>query len=207
MSAARALALALALASLSPARAAEPVTPQARRLAATLDSLDVESRWLPGARVNWESGLPNGRPITQPGRHTHCSAFVAAAASRLGVYILRPPEHGQTLLANAQADWLASEGAAQGWREVAGAAEAQALANRGLLVVASYKNRRPDRAGHIAIVRPSDKSDRAIAEEGPQVTQAGTINAASVSLRVGFSHSPSALRYDLVRYFAHAIAP
>ncbi|MBK9082579.1 MAG: hypothetical protein IPL88_11140 [Rhizobiales bacterium] len=162
---------------------------------------------MPGARVDWESGLPNGRPITRPGRHTHCSAFVAAAALRLGVYILRPPEHGQTLLANAQADWLAGEGATQGWTPVPTAAQAQALANRGTLVVASYKNRRPERAGHIAIVRPSDKSDAALAEEGPQVAQAGTVNAASVSLRVGFSRSPSALRHDLIRYFAHPVAP
>ena len=57
--------------------------------------------WLAGERVNWESGAPVGawrddRP------HTHCSAFVASAAKRLGIFVLRPPDHGAVLLANAQ---------------------------------------------------------------------------------------------------------
>jgi hypothetical protein len=58
---------------------------------------------------------------------------------------LRPPEHGQKLLANAQSEWLAEEGAARGWVRLADADQAQAAANRGLLVVASYHNHHDDR--------------------------------------------------------------
>ena len=49
---------------------------------------------LGGARTR---KLGNGRARSWrrkrgPG-HTHCSAFTAAAAMRLGIYLLRPPEH------------------------------------------------------------------------------------------------------------------
>jgi len=36
-----------------------------------------------------------------PGKHPHCNAFVAAAAKRLNIYILRPADHAQILLTNA----------------------------------------------------------------------------------------------------------
>ena len=120
------------------------------------------------------------------GKHTHCSAFVAAAAERVGIYVLRPPEHKQILLANAQYDWLASDGAARGWQPVADAMAAQHYANQGWLVLAAYKNHHDDKPGHIAIVRASDKDARAVREEGPQLTQAGATNYRSVALRVGF---------------------
>lgn len=95
------------------ATAAE-VAPAAARLATSVDALDVEHHWPAGVHVNWETGVPDGKPESGEGKHTHCSAFVAAAAKRLGIYILRPPQHGQVLLANAQYDWLAAEGQQQG---------------------------------------------------------------------------------------------
>ena len=64
------------------------------------------------------------------------------------------------------------EGAASGWVKLANAAEAQAAANRGLLVVASYHNHHDDRPGHIAIERAGDKTAEQIAAEGPDVIQA-----------------------------------
>lgn len=82
------------------------VSPQGKALTQMLDSMQVEDRWLAGRHINWKTGLPDGRPYAKSGAHTHCSAFVAAAAYRLGIYILRPPEHSQVLLANAQVDWL-----------------------------------------------------------------------------------------------------
>ena len=82
------------------ARPADTVTPQAQAVSKVLDAMGVESKWIAGEHVYWETGLPTGVPETSPGKHTHCSAFVAAAAKNLGVYILRPPEHGQKLLAN-----------------------------------------------------------------------------------------------------------
>jgi len=93
---------------------ADTITPQAQAMMKVLDAMGVESKWIAGEHVYWDTGLPTGVPETSPGKHTHCSAFVAAAAKNLGVYILRPPEHGQKLLANAQNEWLAEEGAARG---------------------------------------------------------------------------------------------
>ena len=80
-----------------------PITPAGERLAQFLDDTGVDHLWQAGQRVNWETGEP-----IQVGKQTstHCSAFAAAVAERLGVYILRPPQHPQDLLANAQMGWL-----------------------------------------------------------------------------------------------------
>src|SRR5436309_3327379 len=133
--------------------AADTISGRAKWLARQLDAMGVESKWIAGAHIDWRSGQPDGRPETSPGRHTHCSAFVAAAAEKLGVHILRPPEHSQVLLANAQFEWLAEEGAAEGWRALPSAEAAQAAANRGELVVAAYLSLRSIKAGHMAVVR------------------------------------------------------
>jgi hypothetical protein len=187
------------------ARPADTVTPQAQAVSKVLDAMGVESKWIAGEHVYWETGLPTGVPETSPGKHTHCSAFVAAAAKNLGVYILRPPEHGQKLLANAQNEWLAEEGAARGWVKLANAGEAQAAANRGLLVVASYHNHHDDRPGHIAIVRPGNKTTEQIAAEGPDVIQAGSVNKTSISIRDGFAGHPAAWRDHEIVYYAHEV--
>jgi len=184
---------------------AEPITPAAERLFQIIDALDVEHHWPAGEHVSWQSGIPDGKPEPAAGKHTHCSAFVAAAAQRVNIYVLRPPEHKQILLANAQYDWLAAEGAARGWQPIADGIEAQRLANRGWLVLAAYKNHHDDKPGHIAIVRPSDKSARAVREDGPQITQAGTINYRSVPLRVGFAGHPAAWEHHEVVYYGHAV--
>ena len=176
-----------------------------RHLLVFLDSLQVEKRWIAGAHVNWKTGEPDGRPVSDSGAHSHCSALVAAACERLGVYILRPPEHPQTLLANAQYDWLLERGATDGWTPVSGAAEAQGEANRGKLVVAAYRNSKTRKPGHIAIVRPSDRSEESVREDGPEVIQAGQENYASAPLKVGFRHHPDAWKRGEVRFFAHAI--
>jgi hypothetical protein len=187
------------------ARAADTVTPQAQAMIKVLDAMGVESKWIAGEHVYWDTGLPTGVPETSPGKHTHCSAFVAAAAKNLGVYILRPPQHGQMLLANAQNEWLAADGAANGWIKLADAGEAQAAANRGLLVVASYHNHHDDRPGHIAIVRPGNKTVEQIAAEGPDVIQAGAMNKTSISLKDGFAGHPAAWRDHEIVYYAHDV--
>jgi len=181
------------------------VSENARHLTAVLDSMNVEQLWPAGEHVTWETGVPDGKPEKTEGKHTHCSAFVASVAKRLGVYILRPPEHGQVLLANAQYDWLADEGAAHGWKTLTDAELAQAHANRGDLVVATYRNHRDNKPGHIAIVRPSEKSAHAVAQEGPQIIQAGGINYTSTSLKRGFAGHPAAWSLNEVRYYAHAV--
>ncbi|MGO9111306.1 MAG: hypothetical protein ACLP9L_18930 [Thermoguttaceae bacterium] len=82
---------------------------------------------------------------------------------------------------------------------------AQRFANEGYLVVAVFKESDPNRPGHIAIVRPSTKSNEKIEAEGPQITQAGLQNARSTSLREGFKHHPDAWGKQLIRYFAHKV--
>jgi hypothetical protein len=183
-----------------------PITPAGERLATVLDGMDVESKWLAHEHVNWETGEPDrGAEYEGPGRHTHCSAFAAAAAKRLGVYLLRPPEHGQALLANAQVEWLNSKsGAAAGWNRVASSHEAQRLANEGTLVLAVYPNPDARLPGHVAIVRPSDKSARALEENGPEVIQAGEHNHARTNVRIGFENHPGAWPGG-VQYFAHPV--
>lgn len=178
---------------------------RADRLVATLEAMDVTHRWPAGAHVDWRSGLPDGRIVRTPGKHTHCSAFVAAAAERLGVYILRPPAHSPVLLANAQYDWLAGPGAEAGWRPLADAAAAQAAANDGDLVVAAVRNV-DGKPGHIAIVRPGDVNAAALAARGPNVMQAGMENFARVDLATGFRGHRRALRQGGLRYYAHATA-
>ena len=180
------------------------ITAAGRHLAGVLDGMNVESLWLAHEHVNWETGEPDrGGAYEGPSKHTHCSAFAAAAAKQLDVYLLRPPEHGQQLLANAQAAWLASDAARKdGWHSVNGDRDAQLLANRGELVVVVYAN--PDRQepGHIAIVRPSEKSARLLLRDGPQIIQAGNHNHSSTTVRVGFSNHAGAWPGS-VRYYAH----
>jgi hypothetical protein len=184
---------------------ADSIAPAGRHLESVLDSMDVEHHWPAGVHVHWENGDPDGRPESAKGKHTHCSAFVAAAAKHLGIYILRPPEHPQILLANAQYEWLEGEGARQGWTPVDGPLAAQAEANRGRLVVATYRNHHDDKPGHIAIVRPSDKDRAAILSVGPQITQAGGTNYRSTDLAVGFAGHPAAWSRHEVRFYSHAV--
>ncbi|HJT88263.1 MAG TPA: hypothetical protein VJ732_10415 [Bryobacteraceae bacterium] len=96
-----------------------PITVQGQRLLSVLDGMNVEALWLAHEHVNWETGEPDkSADYSGPGRSTHCSAFAAAVGKRLGVYMLRPPDHGQILLANAQADWFPSAAGKQGgWRQ------------------------------------------------------------------------------------------
>ena len=187
------------------ARAIGTITPEGQRLASVLDRMDVEHRWLSEKYVKWRTGEPLDKPVTDGRRHTHCSAFAAAAAAEFGVYILRPPQHPAYLLANAQYDWLGGEGRKEGWTPVASGLEAQTLANRGVLVVAVYKESDPNKHGHIAVVRPSAKSEAKIHEEGPQIIQAGMDNHASASLKEGFKHHRVAFRDGQIRFFAHQL--
>jgi len=183
------------------------ITPAGDRLASTLDSMEVESLWLAHEHVNWETGEPDrGASDEGPGNHTHCSAFAAAAAKKFGVYLLRPPEHGQLLLANAQAEWLAGGvGRQAGWRSVPNMREAQRLANQGQLVVVLYQNPDSHVPGHIAIVRPSEKSAQALDENGPEIIQAGEHNHNRIGVRIGFENHPGAWPNG-VRYYMHPLS-
>jgi hypothetical protein len=176
-----------------------------QRLLAFLDGLPVEARWLAGHRIVWQTGQQDGPDGVGPEDHTHCSAFVAAVALDLDIYVLRPPHHTQELLANAQVEWLGGAtfpgpaAAASGWSSLGKASDAGALAaavsaaNSGKLVIAGY--RQPDvdgveTPGHAAIVRPQTTAPSA--ENGPQVTMAGTRNWREITMRAAFASHPQA---------------
>ncbi|HEY1541860.1 MAG TPA: hypothetical protein VGG01_05580 [Xanthobacteraceae bacterium] len=200
------LLLGLAYAAATPAFGDEPccgpITAAGHKLTALLDGMNVESLWLAHELVDWKTGARN-RPGTT--KSTHCSAFAAAAGFRLGVYMLRPPEHGQLLLASAQTRWFNSgAGQADGWRPVASMQEAQEFANQGKLVVISYANPNPQRPGHIVVVRPSTKSAARFALEGPQVIQAATYNRASSPAATSFKAHRGAWP-NKVRVFVHDV--
>ncbi len=195
------------------------MTPEGLRLAALLDSMNVEALWQRGYHIDWRTGVSEGPPETKPGSHTHCSAFAAAVAERLGIYLLRPPEHGQNWLANAQEQWLNSP-AAIGWRRVGrlsdpGASRrAVALANQGKLVIAIYFqppletiSGPKELSGHAAIIRPSNKSPELIESEGPDEIQAGMTNHRVVALRDGFRSHKEAWATGAIEYFWHNANP
>jgi hypothetical protein len=184
---------------------ADEITPAGKRLAETLDSLHVEKLWLVGRRVDWRTGEPEGEINKKYETHTHCSAFAAAAADKIGVYLLHPPEHSTVLLANAQQDWLRGKGTNQGWRAIDSPVAAQHLANQGELVVVTFKNSDPKVPGHIAIVRPSEKSEERVKAEGPQVTQAGRHNYVSTNAKEGFKNHVGAFEKGELLYFVHSV--
>jgi hypothetical protein len=196
----------------APASPAEPccgpITTDGRRLTALLDSTGVDHLWLSGHHIVWDTGEPDQNRPDGLEEATHCSAFVGAIARRLGIYVLRPPEHPQELLASAQVRWMASDGAKFGWRVLDGAGEAQGRANQGDLVLEAFENPNPHRPGHIAIVRPSEKTRAELDRDGPEETQAGSFNALDTTTRLGFRNHRGAWRRGdagSLRYYAHAI--
>lgn len=184
---------------------AEQITPHGYRLLRILDQMHVEQLWLAHEKVHWRTGLPTGKPITDKKPHSHCSAFVAATAEKLNIYILQPPDHSPVMLANAQADWLSGPGKEEGWKPVYTPEKAQRLANHGVLVVAVYKAHTPGASGHIAIVRPGVKRIALIESEGPQIIQAGIENYSSTSLKQGFRHHGKAWERGKIRFFSHRV--
>ena len=179
---------------------ASTITPAGARLAQILDEMDVEHRWLPGQGIHWRTGEPD--PSSRQ-HATHCSAFGAAACDRLGVYLLRPPEHSQVLLANAQYRWLERVGPERGWRPIRSRTEAQALANDGWAVVCVFRNPDHHKPGHAAIVRPSLRSAEDVERDGPQTTMAGRQNRQSLPMREAFRSHAEAFDAGAVRMFAH----
>lgn len=183
------------------------ITQRGEALRAFLDQSDVEHRWLAHQHIDWMTGEQDPARPGASRTATHCSAFVAAMATRLAVPILRPPMHSQRLLATAQARWLRTAAGASGWREVS-VRQAQSLANRGWFVVASYANPDPGRPGHIAIVRPSDQSESQLLADGPEETQAGRHNWLRGSVAAGFAHHRGAWKpggAGTIHFFAHAV--
>ena len=152
-------------------------------------SLNVETHWISGRHIDWETGEPSDRDDTH-NLKTHCAAFVSAACQKLKIVILRPPEHEQDLLSNAQFNWLSTSAAvAQAWKPVIGDnlyAQAQDLANKGFVVVAVVQNNDQRKPGHIALIMPVVITDKDLTENGPQIIMAGVKNYTTISLKAGF---------------------
>jgi hypothetical protein len=178
------------------------VTRRGHALSQVLDAMNVERLWLPGRDVDWKTGAPGEATATAGRPRTHSADFVVAACRRLGIDIPRPTVPFEANAANTLCDWLRAEGLTRGWRTVKGAIEAQEGANAGAVIIATFKSADPDRDGHVAIVRPSTKSEQAVREEGPQVTQAGPENFRSASLKTGLRQFAGAWPAG-VRFFAH----
>jgi hypothetical protein len=186
-----------------------PITPAGHRLIVVLDSMDVEHRWPKDQPIEWDSGLPTGpvgSEIHDP--DTHCSAFTAAVGKRVGVYMPRPPIYSQIRLSEAQLSYFDSaSGRDEGWRRVDTPEEAQALANQGMLVIVGrmgHTSKYDPRPGHIAVVRPSERTEAQLSESGVQITQAGAHNWRSTTAKGGFHHEPGQLPVNL-QYFAHDV--
>lgn len=153
-------------------------------------NLGVEQKWQSGQHIDWLTGLPDN-PNATTGIRTHCSAFVAAACYKQNIYILRPPQHRQELLANAQYDWLtSSQSKTFGWEPIVGNVleESQKKANDGYFVVIAAKNDDRHKPGHIALVMPAEISAEKLKESGPVLIQASTKNSANLSVKYSFRH-------------------
>jgi hypothetical protein len=184
-----------------------PVSEQALKLEKVYDQANVESFWLAGIHVDWQTGVSDKPADYQgPDRYSHCSAFVASMSMKLGVYVLRPPEHPETFLASAQSRWLLSDHAVkEGWAKLPDMKAAQEDANIGKLVIAAFISPVEFKPGHIAIVRPSLKSIDELNTEGPQIIQAGKYNYNSTNVSKGFGSHPNAFPTEIL-YFSHQLS-
>ena len=177
------------------------ITPNGQKLIKLLDSTHLDRLWRKGYTIDWLTGVSIAKTSSTA---THCSAFGAAFAYNLGIYLLRPPQHAQTLLANAQCIWLTDSCTKYGWKKVATALEAQNAADSGYLVVIGYQSPNANTSGHLAVVRPAVKTLTLLQAEGPQETQSGDTNAISISEKLGFSAHPLAFPNGVI-YYRHNI--
>jgi hypothetical protein len=178
------------------------ITSQGQALGAFLDALQVEKYWADGVSVNWLTGASGGNgPNMTAGTASHCSAFAAAVADLLGVYLLRQPDVSDLNLANMQAVWLSTNQV--GWTRIQYSTNAQALANSGTLVVASYQD--PTTSGHIAILRPSTESDAEILAVGPEECQSGVNNYNDTNVMTGFNEHVNAFATNGILYYSHIV--
>jgi hypothetical protein len=173
------------------------------RLTEFLDCIPVETRWVAGHHITWTTGQQDRADGVGTETASHCSAFVAAVALALDLYVLRPPAHKQELLTNAQYAWLngkqypgAPDAKASNWQSLglsggAGVlAQAVSLAKEGQLVLAAFKSANPHKPGHICIVRPQDWSENS--GSPPIVMSAGDHNYRSTDMKTAFKEHAGA---------------
>ena len=151
----------------------------------------------------WTTGQQDRADGVAPETASHCSAFVAAVALALDLYVLRPPNASQELLTNKQYDWLngkqyppAPTAQASNWQALglsggAGVlAQAVSRANAGQLVLAAFASADRHKPGHICIVRPQDWSEDS--GSPPLVMSAGTKNYCKIDMKIAFEQHAGA---------------
>ena len=98
------------------------ITSAGNTLDLTLDDMNVDSLWQAGQYVYWQTGITMPAPPQEfegYEKDTHCSAFAAAAALRLGVPLLHPnppPQAGSRDSSRQPAGGLAPKPALRGGR-------------------------------------------------------------------------------------------
>lgn len=175
------------------------------KLRSFYQGLRVESLWLPGHHINWETGQPDDPNATTEIK-THCSAFAAAAAYKQDIYMLRPPQHSQELLSNAQYKWFKTTAAKDaGWLPITGSkvfADAQNLANKGFMVTAVFGSADASKPGHIALVMPQAiPVDSVLANNGPRIIMAGQVNYTNTTLRWGFRYHVTQWPENVIMFY------
>jgi len=160
------------------------------KLEKVLNSMDLSTKWLPGYNVDCLTGERVKEKSTTVSS-SHCSCFVFAVCKKMNIKMIGTPEYKQYHLSTNQMRWLKTEDAKKsGWNEINGSLNekylmSQKKANNGYLVIAGVEQDNEIR-GHIAIVRPSNKMDFYVKNEGPEVMSSSTINTVSSSLREDF---------------------
>jgi hypothetical protein len=168
-----------------------------------LAGIPVESRWQSGHHITWTTGQQDRADGVAPETASHCSAFVAAVALALDLYVLRPPNHSQELLTNHQYAWLngkeypgAPNAQASNWQALGLSggpgvlAQAVSRANAGQLVLAAFASADPHKPGHICIMRPQVWSEDS--GSPPLVMSAGTRNYPSIDMKTAFAQHAGA---------------
>lgn len=160
------------------------------KLEKVLNSMDLSTKWLPGYNVDCLTGERVKEKSTTVSS-SHCSCFVFAVCKKMNIKMIGTPDYKQYHLSTNQMKWLKTDDAKKsGWNEINGTLNekyltSQKKANNGYLVIAGVEQDNEIR-GHVAIVRPSNKMDFYIKNEGPQVISSSTINTVSSSLKDDF---------------------
>jgi hypothetical protein len=133
---------------------------------------------------------PRYRKDQQGEGETYCNIFVWDVTKAMGAEIPHWVDdygnpsaqfEGSELSANGLIAWLENYGGKYGWK-VLEARQAQAEANLGKPVVATWKN--PDGVGHVAMVRPGEYSTT----QGPALANAGAINSNHTTVKEVFGN-------------------
>lgn len=186
------------------------ITIGGQSLAVLFNQTNVEFLWKNKNAINWFNGQSIHDLSGELPKLNHSGAYIASVLRKLGIYILQPPQASQTLLENNQHDWLLEIGIIDYNYTYLGnnlnsRINAQKEANKGNIVIASYKNINEELPGNIAFVIPFLTDTTEITLNGCRVIQASFINYNSVFLKEAFSLFPNAFDNFLIDFFSYSI--